>query len=469
MSEQSKRFWRGGARAATGVLIIGVSVGVAAAIGTGLVPEYGIERGVVSTEVDTSQNSQFSLVCTGSFAELGAEPSRPSASVPSGDSLLVVAGETVSDTELRREIDGGSAPRALGASAGASLAAAEVQQVLTPTLQGLASSACVEPVHDQWLVGGATGLGVSTTLVLGNPFEVAATVQITVYDAEGRVDAASVSGVLVQPGSQQIVSLNGYAPARDRLAVKVESTGAAVSAALGVSQVVDIRSYAVDSVTRQLSPSLTLVFAGVDNISESESSAVGSVETEDDFPVVVRLLAPGGEQGSARLRALSPDGASTDLGTVEFENSQVAEFIVSQWPESAEAIVVDSDAPVVGGVFGSADVAPSHDYAWFAPSPLLPTDKEIAVSITPGGLLVLANPGESDATVQFTPSDGAGEPFEVTLRAGAATAVEAQGQIMIMSDTPISAGVRIVNGAHITGYPVLAPADVDSTLTVYPR
>ena len=297
MSEQSKRMLRGSARAATGLVVIGVSVGVAVVLGTGVLAVPGVERGIVSVEVDTSQNATSSLVCAGAFGELGADPKRPTVAVPGGSTQVVVTGEGATERELEREQPVGSAPLVVDSSARASVAAAERQLVATPTLQGLAASSCAEPAHEQWLVGGATGLGQSATLVIGNPYDVPATAQVTLFDGEGQIDASSSAGVLVPAGSQRIVSINGYAPGRDELVARVDSTGAAVTAALSVSQTVDIRSYAVDTVTRQLVPQTRLVVPGIVNISNHTHSEVGSVAGVDDFPVVVRVLVPGDVPG----------------------------------------------------------------------------------------------------------------------------------------------------------------------------
>ena len=469
MSEQSKRMLRGSARAATGLVVIGVSVGVAVVLGTGVLAVPGVERGIVSVEVDTSQNATSSLVCAGAFGELGADPKRPTVAVPGGSTQVVVTGEGTTERELEREQPVGSAPLVVDSSARESVAAAERQLVATPTLQGLAASSCAEPAHEQWLVGGATGLGQSATLVIGNPYDVPATVQVTLFDGEGQIDASSSAGVLVPAGSQRIVSINGYAPGRDELVARVDSTGAAVTAALSVSQTVDIRSYAVDTVTRQLVPQTRLVVPGIVNISNHTHSEVGSVAGVDDFPVVVRVLAPGDVSGTAEITALLPDGAAESLGTLEIEHGTVAEFEVSKWPEDAQAVVVDADVPVVGGVFSTVDVAPAHDYYWSAPAPELPAGADVALSVVDSGRLVLANPGDADATVTIVPADEQGEERTVEVPAGTAVEVAAQGRNRLRTTAPVSASVRIVEGAYVASYPVFAPADEATSLTVFPR
>jgi len=498
MSDHSKRLLRGGARAAAGVVIIGVSVAAALALGSGVVPVPAVDRGIVSVDVDTSQNAKFSLVCPGAFGELGADPTQPTEALPSGETELVVTGDSSATRDLAREPAGGTAPRALDAAATDTLAAVELQWVSTETIEGASASACAEPVHEQWLVGGSTTLGISTTVILSNPFEVPATVQLAIFGAEGPLGSSSAAGVLVPANSQRIVSLGGYAPNEQRLAVRVQSTGAAVTAALGVSQTVEINSFAVDTATRQLAPSTQLVVPGVVN-AMSDKAVDGVASGEDAFPVVVRLLAPGEEGGVARILALQTTGETLELGTVDLEPGEVFDYIVPAWPAEAQGIEVQADVPVVGAVLGSSDAPPTHENAWFAPAPMLPAGTDVAAAIVSKGRLVIANPGDTEAEVTITPyvpesagdeagADGASaggsggsaaksadaqakspKSTTVTIEPHSAKPVDAKGKVWLNSTEPVSAGVRVVSGAFLAGYPVLAPTERSSTLTVYPR
>lgn len=469
MSEQSKRLLRGSARATTGVVVMGVAVAAAFALGSGFVALPTVERGVVAVDVDISQNAKRSLVCTGAFAELGADPTNPSESVPSGNTALSIAGRASDTVVLERTLSGGTDPVVLQTPSTSLIAAAEVQQVDTTTLQGLVASSCAEPSHEQWLVGGATQLGQSVTVVLGNPAKVPATVQLSVYDEQGQLDSAQTAGVLVPAESQRIVSLNGYAPSRDRLAVRVDSTGAAVTAALGIAHTIDIRSYAVDLATRQLAPVKQLVMPAVVNFVDHDHAPVDGVGEDDAFAVVVRVLAPAGESGRAKVSALKPDGVSVPLGSFNFEGAAVVDYEIESWPEDAQAVVIDADAAIVGSVFASSDRVPDHDYAWFAPAPMLHAGVEAAAAIVEGGELVLANPGAIDADVTIR-TQSLGEAVRmVRVPAGSAITVAAQDAVTLKSSEPIAAGVRIVQGGYLAGYPVLTPLERAVNLTVYPR
>lgn len=477
MKASTKRALRGGARALTGVAIIGAAAAAALVLGTTPLPS--IERAPIAIDVAVGAAVETQLVCAGSFAELGADPSRPSVSVPTGVALLSVAGSAASQTELTRGEPGGSAPAVLTAPGSQHFAAAQTQTLDSESLRGRTASACTEPVNEQWLLGGMSIVGVTTTLHLGNPFNVPATVTLSVFDEQGQVDSSLTTGVLVPAGTERIVSLNGYAPARERLAVRVESTGAAVTASLGVNHASGLIPFAVDTVTRQLAPTTQLIVPGVTNVvaENHEHGAGDGLGHEDDFPVLVRALAVDGSEGHAVVRALKPDGSSEEIGSIELAGGGVGELVVSHWPEEAQAVIIEADTPIIGGVMGSAaGVGRQHDYAWFTPAPLLEPSVETAVAMVDGGQLVLTNPGDSEAEVSvraLNPASGAtgGAEQIVLVPAGAAIVapLDVRGAVTVSSSTPIAAGVRVAAAGAIAGYPVASDQASLTDLTVYTR
>ncbi|WP_449277097.1 DUF5719 family protein [Leucobacter sp. GX24907] len=463
-----KRLLRGGARAVTGLLI--TATAATAAVMVAVLPLPTVQAEAPSITVTTEQDARRVLVCAGSFAELGADPDDPSLAVPTGSAEVTRAGASDDTEELARENAGsGSLPTVQVASPGEPSAAAQRQTVSTEEARGVTASICAEPVNEQWLVGGDTTTGVSTTLSLGNPGQLPATAQITLYDENGQVESSQTAGVLVPPGIERTVSLNGYAPNRERLAVRVVTTGATVTASLGVGQVKDITPVGADTVSRQLDPEQTLVFAGLTNRNDHDDQTASDVGDVDEFPVRARLLAPGDQAGTAVVRAIGADGKSTELGTVDLEPGVVSDLRVEHWPERATALVVDSNVPVVGGAFGSANADDKHDNAWFAPAPVIEADASTAAPVVDGGTLVVMNPGEETATVTVERADGKGKPAEVTVEPGAARGVKAPAGALITSDRPVHAGVRVATADTVAGYPILPLADREVDLTVFPR
>lgn len=451
-------------RAVVGLVIVAVAAGAVVLLGNAELPS--VTRAPLAIKTDTTQNTERALVCAGSFAELGADSSRPGIAIPTNAPSVVLAGSASDTATLARAEGGEGLPQVFRAPTKDPLGAAQIQSVKTETLRGLTASACAEPLNEQWVLGGSTGLGVSSTLSLGNPGNVPATVQLTVFDENGKVAEGQTAGVLVSPGTEQTISLNGYAPDRERIAVRVVSTGAPVTASMGVAHVTGLDPYAVDTVTRQAEPATKLVVPGVTNVSDHKHGA-GDVGEADLFSVLVRVLAPGGEIGTARVTAIDGKGGSFDLGEVPLAASGVGELTVEHWPETANAVVIEADVPILAGVMGSAKKNADHDYTWFVPAPTLEAKTSVAVPMVAGGKLVIANTGGADAEVKLVSAGG--KPVSVKIPAGAAVVQNAKTNTILTSSKDVTAGVRITSGGDIAGYPVQAADARDGALLVYPR
>ncbi|GAA2823808.1 hypothetical protein FB468_1793 [Leucobacter komagatae] len=463
---KSEKFVRGGARALTGLAITGAAAVGVLLLGTVTLPT--VERAPHAVSVSTTQAGERNIVCAGAFAELGSDPSRPDVAVPVGEAGVLVSG----DGELRTLAGGGegganaSGARVLTGEAEASIAAVQSQKLSSPSLSGTVASTCVEPVNEQWLVGGGSTLGLSTTLSLGNASEVPATVQITVFDEAGEIDAVQTSGVIVAPNAEQIVSLNGYAPNRERLAVRVTSTGAPVAASLGVARVDGIVPVGASVVTRQLQPATTQVIPGVTNEDAHDHEAIPTdTGPADRFPVLVNAIAPGETAGKASVFAIDAKGTRTALGELELEPRVVGSLAVEAWPHDATAVVVESEVPVFAAAEGAANSGETHDFQWFAPAPEIADGVATAAPIAQGGTLIVANTGAEAAEVTVE----GGTAQTVSVPAGAAVAIPGDGKRTITSTKPVHAGVRMLGSGSLAGYPVMPRAEHTGELTVYTR
>lgn len=472
MSDTSK-FFQSGARALTGLLI--TAVAATGVVLLGVIPFPTVERAPHAIAVDTKQTNERDLVCAGSFAELGADPARPDDAAPVGEAAVIVAGDG--------ELSSLTTATVLTGSATSVIAAAQTQRLSSATLSGLVASSCVEPSNEQWLVGGGTTLGLSTTLNIGNATDVAATVHISVFDDLGEIADFQTAGVIVPPKSEQVVSLNGYAPNREGLAVRVTSTGAPVAASLGVARVEGLRPTGAATVTRQLRATSQLVFPGITNIYEHEHAAEsrpGDAGPADIFPVRVQALTPGNQQGTAYVYAVNEAGERTELGTIELLPKTLGTLAVMTWPTDATALVVDADVPIFGAAEGTAGSDAVIDFDWFTPAPVIAAGIEVAAPVAPGGVLTIANTGGAEAEVTITSmgdlaaTSGAAatvqaKPQTIKVPAGSAVQVQGAGNFTLTSTQPIHAGVHIVAVGTLANYPLAPLAERGGELTVYTR
>ena len=465
-------FVKNGARALTGVVITAAAAVGALLLGTLAFPT--VESEPRATQVDTMQTGARSLVCAGAFAELGADPSRPDVAVPVGQASVLVSGAGELDALAASESDetsvGGSA--VITGTMRDPLAAAQVQRLSSETLTGSVASTCIEPVNEQWLLGGASTLGYSSTLSLGNPGSVAATVHVSVFDENGEIDAQQTTGVIVAPHSEQVVSLNGYAPDSERFAVRTSSTGAPITASLGIAQVDGISPVGATTVTSQVRANTHLVIPAIANEATDNHEPVPGAG--DRYPVRVQAIAAGDTAGVANVYAVDADGARSDLGSLELTPGVLSELEVQSWPKNGTAIVVDADVPVYAAAEGAANADGAHDFEWFAPAPEITADTETMAAIVGGGQLFVANTGSAEAsvTVSAVDADGElsdGEPTTVEVPAGSAVPVKASGRVMIESTSPVHAAVRLLTPGGIAGYPIIPSSEPAGELTVYTR
>ena len=79
-------------------------------------------------------------------------------------------------------------------------------------LAGADATSCIPPAHEHWLTGAATTVGTTAVLVLSNPSASASTVDLSLYGAEGPVEAAGTAGIVLAPGQTRSLVLGGLAP-----------------------------------------------------------------------------------------------------------------------------------------------------------------------------------------------------------------------------------------------------------------
>ncbi|MGO3146478.1 MAG: DUF5719 family protein [Leucobacter sp.] len=470
-------FMKNGVRALTGVVIT-----VAAAVGAlllGTIAFPTIESEPRATQVDTMQTGARSIVCAGAFSELGADPSRPDIAVPIGEASVLVSGPGELGSLTASESDetsvGGSA--VITGTMSEPLAAAQVQRLTSETLTGSVASSCVEPVNEQWLLGGASTLGYSSTLSIGNPGSVAATVHVSVFDENGEIDGQQTTGVIVAPNSEQVISLNGYAPSSERFAVRTSSTGAPITASLSIAEVDGILPVGAATVTSQVRADTHLVIPAIANEATGNHEPAPNVDgTGDQFPVRVQAIAAGDTAGSAQVYAVDADGARSDLGSLELTPGVLSELEVQSWPKDGTAIVIDADVPVYAAAGGAVNTDGERDFEWFIPAPSIEADTETMAAIVGGGTLFIANTGSEDASVTVSEVNSDGEladsdakPVTVEVPAGSAVPVKATQRVMIESTSAVHAAVRILTPGGLAGYPIVPSSEPASELTVYTR
>lgn len=472
-----------GARLAAG--LVGIVIVVAAVGGAVLVPWPTIVRAAPSTLVTPVASDQL-RVCPGPLLTLAEDSSQADAATSvgpfsaffsarsSGSGAEALDVQTldlaaVDNTESAR--DGAplvlSVPVEGDATAAPLVAGSQSQTAASETLGGLAAAACTQASSDSWLVSGSTDVGRTSLVLLSNPTAVVASVDLAVYGEAGPVDAPGSTGILVQPGTQRIVSLAGLAPNLRSPVVHVKATGGQVAAALQQSLIRGIQPGGVELTGPTTSPGTDQTIPGVvvSTISGEASADAGAVS--DDTPSV-RILVPGDSPATVSVGVQSEDGASTGTSLeVQIQPGIATEVPLGGVAAGNYTVRLNSDQPLVAAAVTTAPGTISPDFSWSSAAAAQDGDFLVSVADGPAPTLHLANTSGTDVTLNL--GSEAVPAIQITVPAGASTVVPltTSGQYLISGGAGIAAAVDYAADGQSSSYTLSPIGPLAAAIPVY--
>jgi Family of unknown function (DUF5719) len=473
-----------GARAVAG--LVGLAV-IAAVVSAGSVVEWPTVRKAPPSAVVSPQPGQQQRVCAGPLLTLAEDSSQASAatSVGSAASVFGARASASEATDVRPEVsdldavdnadadvDGTpqllSVPVEPGATTAPLVAGAQSQTAAGETIAGFAAAACAEAVSDGWLVGGSTDIGHTSLVLLSNPSTVLATVDLSVYSETGPIDAPGSTGILVQPGTQQIVSLAGLAPNLKSPIVHVEARGGQVAASLEQSVIHGIQPSGVEMIGPTSPAALEQTIPGV-IVTPLPAGAVPSTDDEfTDESSTVRLMAPGTKPATVQVGLLSEDGAAGGTSLeVTLEPGIATEVPLDSLSAGSFTVRLSADQPIVAAARTSTAGVAGKDFAWFAASGALSDSFMVAVAAGPSPTLHLYNAGQADADLTLT--NAAGASVELTVPAGESTAapVTPSGRYTVTGGEQIIASIGYAGDGQLSSFPVSPAGPLATPIRVY--
>lgn len=492
-------------RAGVGLAITAVAAVAALVAGSFVVPTITVAP--VAAVVDTARSASHTLTCNGSVLELGADPANPLLAIPVGTSTLTFHDATGSGTDatsFAREIElvqqgvqnapaspdaqseqseqsDQSAQTAQRGANGSGVileldgnqayaeAVSESESVATQTLSGFTATQCVEPSNETWIVAGTTTLGSVSIVTLTNPGDVAATVFINVFDAEGPVDSLQTAGVVVPPLAQRSVSINGYAPDRASLAVQLLSRGAKVVATMQETFVEGLKPAGVETIQGTALPARQLVIPGITVPPKAGAEDVHGHSSGH----TLRVLAPGDQGGVITATGVDAEGGTVQLVTEYLLPGVVTEFALETLTEEYSSVVIDAEIPVVASVTGFASSEAGEDIAWFTAAPEIAREIPIAIPEGPNPEVTVYNPGSESVTIELIEATGSveGGNLSVTVPAKSSVrqAVKANTGYQLLTSVPVFAAVSFAGDGQLSGFAIVPPVSAADTVTVYTR
>ncbi len=410
------------------------------------------------------------IACDGPLLAIGRNPTDAAAVVVvAPQSVVVGAGDDDAPQEQQLDTIGvGPGPLAYTAAPvdgrAIQIAATGAATVSADDLSGYAASACRPPLLDSWLVGGSAATGAADLVLLANPGTVPATVQLTVYGAEGPQSPPGGVDLVVAPGTQRVVPLAGIAFGEETPVVRVSAVGAAIHASLQASITRTLTPGGVDQVGPVPQAETSQAITGV-TVSRPSAGDGASEEV-----TVLRMLAPSAAT-TARV-TVSPVGRTEPVRepeSVALEAGRPLELALPGLDAGSYTVTVQSDIPVVAAVWQATGVGEGDDFAWYTPAPELSVPSLFA---TPGGptpTLTVVNTSSDPAEVVVTPADG-GSQLALTVPGDGSVAVRLAARVLYTIDpeAPVRAGLSFAGDGALAGVPVW-PADVATPeIVVYP-
>jgi len=329
--------------------------------------------------------------------------------------------------------------------------------------RGLRLSACPTTATSSWTLLRGTGVGQQATLLLANPGETGAVVDVLLGGPDGPVETPSSTGLLVGPGDRTEVRLDALAPDLPAVIARVEARQGTVAVTATDTGLVGLVPQGGDSQPAQVVPAAELVVPGVlvpeDGVAQLLVGAVGEVPAV----VGVRAVPVGGGDpvdvtGSELI--VAPAG-----GVVEADLSDLA---TGTW-----ALHIVADSPVVASATWTSqrDGDPAEgltgvpvDRAWAQAVPAEPawtTPVRLPLSALAGRLvaptyltlsLVAGGEEAGEARLQVLDADSRElTALPVELPAGGAPVDVALGDLLdgVDAEAVDSLVVRSATGVHI--------------------
>lgn len=484
--ERIKRAAIVGARMFAGT--VGVVIAATAVAAAALVPIPNFSVPVPSTEV-TPVSAAQQLVCPGSMLRLsdpsGTDATATSATGVAGASYASTGGPVTDAPFANSDAGSGgtpSAPHTLtapNADPTTLISGAQAQAENSEDLFGLAASSCEPATDESWLIGGSTTTGRSTLVTLNNPTDVAASVDLEIFGESGAVSSPGLTAISVEPGSQRVLSLAGFAPQVASPIVHVTSTGGVVAATLQQTTIRGIEPGGIDSVVPSAEPSTRMEIPGVViSANDAVASRLGIVGYED-LKATLRVLVPGTGTQEARIEITPEDGVTSEGTTFSFEveGGMVTDLPLDDLVDGAYTVSVETDNPAVAAVrvatVGSAQIAERNDFAWIPAASTLDADTLVTVPSGIDANIHLANTGDADATISITPinADGsAGTPSDVSIVAGATAVgpIAAGGTYRLGGYESAVGSITTTMDGGVAGYTVAPAPEPAAPIKIYP-
>lgn len=378
---------------------------------------------------------------------------------PGGEGVLVGTPVDSAEESLRitkpgkgAQISGVEAPLLLageGAMATATSGAVYSSVTAGPDA-GLSAAPCLPPGTEHWFTGVGGGEADRTELILSNPDDAQAEVDLRYFGRNGRLVVAGSPGVVIAAHTSRTVSLSSLDPAAGPISVQIQASEGRVSAAARRSRTDDLAPAGVDWQVPAVAPATSVVIPGVPGGAGGRQLVVAN---------------PGSRRATVQVQVLGLQGGYPPSGAETLEVPAESTASVELAPGltgEAGAVELSSDLPVTGSVVSTSrrDDATPDLAVQSAAAPLVRTGvSALATTSTADAELVLSNGADTDVQVSFEVLTLSG----VSLRTDdVLLAANSSATRRLTSTPPSYLVVRVPDGSAVVGDVVLTQPDGDA-------
>ncbi|MGV8908763.1 MAG: DUF5719 family protein [Propionicimonas sp.] len=281
--------------------------------------------------------------------------------------------------------------------------------------RGLSASGCIVPRTDHWFTGADVRSQAQSEVVVANLDGTTASVDLTVYGPDGRIPAPR--GVEVAGNTSATISLGVLPRTTGPVTVRVNSSDGRVAAFVRQRTWAQDVPLGADWLPAGVDPATDLVVPGIPQGGGTRKLV---------------LTNPGERTSTVTIGVLSESGPVELAGAEQVEvpaGTTRTVDLASGLAQQGAALKLAASQPVTAGVWlDSGGDDSRRDPAYTVATAPLPADGiwPLAAGKSAETTLLLANPGDTEATVTLTTSSGTDAPREpkvVTVPPGSTTVI----------------------------------------------
>lgn len=347
----------------------------------------------------------------------------------------------------------------------------QVQLVKNKKIRGLLGAPCLRPRSEFWFVGGSAAVGREALLVLTNPSQVDATVDLEIYTESGISHSAGLTGISVAAGKTEVLPLAAFVFRADSLAVHVLSHGGSITALIQQKAIRGLGASGADYIAPTIDSSTGAVLPGILVRGSSDSAALRKEDDKySDVQQLLRVFVPGDKDAQIVLQVLGTDAKT--FGTVLSVTApagKVSDFRIKGLADGDYVGYLKSDVSVFSSirlVRSKASSGRFTDFSWINPAESFITPRVVAIPTAGTSKLSIVN--SSDVSTKVSVQFGS-QIIKRNIAAGAEIVIlspAGQSVVITPSDKPIYANLLVDVTGRIAVLPVLDEKNIGGKVQV---